>query len=82
MALITYPVGATAAAVAVTVCDDTAIEPDETFTMTLSGAANATISATAGAATGTIVDDDTAVCEVWQQLDPVTNTCIARTFFS
>ena len=82
MVLITYPAGATAAAVAVTVCDDTAIEGDETFTVTLSAAANATISATAGAATGVIVDDDTVVCAVWQQLDPVTNTCIARTFFS
>ena len=81
-ALITYPAGTTAAPFTVTVCDDTAIEPDETFTVTLSGAANATISATAGAATGIIVDDDTAVCAVWQQLDPVTNTCIARTFFS
>ena len=82
MVLITYPPGATTAEVAVTVCDDTATEPDETFTMTLSGAANATVSATAGVGEGVIVDDDAVVCEVYQQLDPVTNLCVMRTFFS
>ena len=82
MVLITYPPGATTAAVAVTVCDDTATEPDETFTMTLSAAANATISATAGVGEGVIADDDAVVCEIWQQLDPVTSLCVMRTFFS
>ena len=82
MVLVTYPAGATTASVAVTVCDDTATEPDETFTMTLSGAANATVSATAGVGEGVIADDDAVVCEVYQQLDPVTNLCVMRTFFS
>ena len=81
-ALVTFAAGVTTATFTVTVCDDTAIEPDETFTVTLSGAANATVSATAGTAMGVIVDDDTAVCAIWQQYDPATNTCIARTFFS
>ena len=81
-ALITYPAGATTASFAVAVCDDTAAESDETFTVTLSAAANATINATASAAVGTIVDDDTVVCAIWQQHDPVTNACVPRTFFS
>ena len=41
--------------------EDTTEEPDETFTVTLSGATNATISATDETATGTITDDDAAV---------------------
>ena len=41
--------------------EDTTDEDDETFTVTLSSASNATISATASMATGTITDDDAAV---------------------
>src|SRR5438132_1698849 len=41
----------------VLVCADTAFEPDETFTVTLSGATNATIAKAVG--TGTIQNDDT-----------------------
>ena len=83
-ALITYPPGTKSASFVVTVCDDTAVEVNETFTVTLSAATNALIGAAVGTATGTIFDDDISVpvCEVWQQLDLVTNTCIARTFFS
>src|SRR5438309_1064106 len=43
--------------VTVLVCADTAFEPDETFTVTLSGATNATIAKPVG--TGTIQNDDT-----------------------
>src|SRR5438309_442404 len=43
--------------VTVLVCADTAFEPDETFTVTLSGATNATIAKAVG--TGTIQNDDT-----------------------
>ena len=59
--LITYPPGTGSASFEVTVCDDTASESDETFTVTLSAVANATINATYGTATGTIVDDDRIV---------------------
>ena len=41
--------------------EDTTDEDDETFTVTLSSATNATISATASMATGTITDDDAAM---------------------
>ena len=41
--------------------EDTTEEPDETFTVTLSSASNATISATDATATGTITDDDAVV---------------------
>ena len=43
----------------VAVCDDTAVEGDETFAVTLRSPANATVSSTAGSAVGTILDDDT-----------------------
>jgi uncharacterized repeat protein (TIGR01451 family) len=50
------PMGSTSATVAVPVVGDTAVEPDETFTMNLSNAANATIAD--AQATGTILNDD------------------------
>ena len=40
--------------------EDTLDEPDETFTVTLSGPTNATLSTTNATAKGTIVDDDSA----------------------
>ena len=48
--------GSLEATINVSVLDDTVDEPDETFTLTLSNAVNASISE--GVATGTIVDDD------------------------
>lgn len=56
----TIAAGATTATFSVPVCSDTTYEANETFTVTLSGSANATISAAASAATGTITNDDTA----------------------
>lgn len=51
---------------------DTKSEPDETFTVKLSGASNATISPTQGIATGTIQNDDDAapVVQSIVRLDP------------
>jgi hypothetical protein len=55
---LTFAAGATAATATVSVVGDTAVEPDETLTVTLSNAAGAVIAD--GQATGTIVDDDQA----------------------
>lgn len=49
----------TAQGVAVTVNGDTAVEPNETFSVGLSGASNATIARATG--TGTILNDDAVV---------------------
>ena len=46
--------------VTVPIANDGSHEPEETFTVTLSAAVNATISAPGGTATGTIEDDDEA----------------------
>src|SRR5207247_1783370 len=54
---LTFAPGETSKPVTVLVCADTAFEPDETFTVTLSGATNATIAKPVG--TGTIQNDDT-----------------------
>ncbi len=59
---VTFAANTTTATFTVTVCDDTAAEPDETFSVTLSGPSGATISSTAGTATGTIVDNDRPPC--------------------
>ena len=56
---LTFPPGTTTQSVAVTVNGDTTVEPDETFTLNLSGATNASIAR--AAATGTIVNDDAVV---------------------
>ena len=58
-ATITFAPGQRSKSVAVSVVSDLAIEQDETFTVTLSNALNATIAN--GTATGTIRNDDTAV---------------------
>jgi len=55
---VTFKAGETTKTVAVAVVGDTAFEPDETFTVTLSSPVNATL-ATASA-TGTITNDDTS----------------------
>ena len=51
-----FPVGTTTQTVTVPVCGDTAVEPDETFFVNLSGATNATIADNQGQ--GTITNDD------------------------
>jgi hypothetical protein len=56
---VTFPPGETARSIAVGVVSDTAVEPNETLTVTLSAPVNATLGR--GAATGTITNDDTAV---------------------
>jgi hypothetical protein len=55
---LTFAPGTTSERVNVTVNGDTDVEPDETFTLTLSAAANATLGKAVG--TGTIRNDDTA----------------------
>jgi hypothetical protein len=53
---LTFAPGVTAQSISVPVTGDTAVEPDETFVVTLSNAVNATIAK--GAGTGTILNDD------------------------
>ncbi|QDS17944.1 autotransporter domain-containing protein [Xanthomonas arboricola] len=56
---LTFAPGVTAQGVAITVNGDTAVEPNETFSVGLSGASNASIARATG--TGTIVNDDVVV---------------------
>ncbi|OQP77188.1 hemagglutinin [Xanthomonas phaseoli pv. syngonii LMG 9055] len=56
---LSFAPGVTAQGVAVTVNGDTAVEPNETFSVGLSGASNATIASATG--TGTILNDDAVV---------------------
>ncbi|MBB2758828.1 UNVERIFIED_ORG: uncharacterized protein YhjY with autotransporter beta-barrel domain [Xanthomonas campestris] len=56
---LTFAPGITAQGVAITVNGDTAVEPNETFSVGLSGASNASIARATG--TGTIVNDDVVV---------------------
>ncbi|MFO3706358.1 putative Ig domain-containing protein [Xanthomonas codiaei] len=56
---LTFAPGTTAQGVAVSVNGDTAVEPNETFSVGLSGASNATIARATG--TGTINNDDAVV---------------------
>ncbi len=56
---LTFAPGVTAQGVAITVNGDTAVEPNETFSVGLSGASNASIARATG--TGTIVNDDLVV---------------------
>jgi hypothetical protein len=55
---LTFVAGQTTRTIAVVVNGDTTVEPNETFTVTLSGASGATIARAAGA--GTITNDDAA----------------------
>ena len=57
---LTFAAGDTSRTITVSVTGDTTDEPDETVAVTLSGASNATVSATSGTGTGTITDDDDA----------------------
>ncbi|MCC4596163.1 putative Ig domain-containing protein [Xanthomonas campestris pv. phormiicola] len=56
---LTFAPGVTAQGVAITVNGDTAVEPNETFSVGLSGASNASIATATG--TGTILNDDAVV---------------------
>lgn len=56
---LTFAPGTTSQGVAVTINGDTTVEPDETFSLNLSGASNATIAR--ASATGTILNDDAVV---------------------
>jgi hypothetical protein len=56
---LTFVPGEQSKTIAILVSGDTAVEPDETFTVGLSGASGATIGT--GSATGTIVNDDVVV---------------------
>jgi hypothetical protein len=55
---LTFAPGQASRSVVISVLGDAAVEPDETFTVTLSSPVNATF--TRATATGTIVDDDTS----------------------
>ncbi|MDB5465779.1 MAG: exsH, partial [Phenylobacterium sp.] len=55
---VTFAAGETSKVITVNVVGDTTVEPDETFTVTLSGASGATLGTST--ATGTITNDDTA----------------------
>ena len=57
--MLTFAPGTTAQGVAITVNGDTAVEPNETFAVDLSGASNAGIARATG--TGTITNDDAVV---------------------
>ena len=74
--IVTFAAGVTSQVITVNVQGDTVVEPDETFTVTLSGATNATI--TTATATGTILNDDTPPVERDRQqitsLDNLTTT--------
>ena len=56
---VTIPAGALTGNLPVTINGDTTVEPDETFTVTVASATNATLGATT--ATGTIINDDVFV---------------------
>ncbi len=56
---VTVPAGEASAEVAVAVIGDSAVEVDETVTVVLTGAVNASVSTVAGTATGVITNDDT-----------------------
>jgi len=71
---LTIAAGSTSASFTVTVNGDTTPEADETFTVTLSGATNATIAR--ATATGTIADDDVSVV-VGLDSRPDNQTCVA-----
>jgi hypothetical protein len=59
---VSFAADAATAIITVNVAGDTTVEPDEGFTVTLSGASGATI--TTATATGTILNDDTAPAAV------------------
>jgi len=66
---ITFAPGVTSMLITIGVVGDTAVEPDESFTVTLSNPTNATISTATG--TGTILNDDSA-------LSPVVTTDLSK----
>ena len=66
---LTFAAGTTSRTFSVLVRGDTVNEPNETVVVTLSSPTNATISATAGSATGTITDDDGAPTSITLTVD-------------
>ena len=66
---LTFAAGTTSRTFSVLVTGDTVNEPNETVVVTLSSPTNATISATAGSATGTITDDDGAPTSITLTVD-------------
>ena len=69
-ATVTVLAGSTSTNLSVTVVDDSVDERDETFTVTLSGPANATLAN--ATATGTIRDDDPSTVSISSGASPVT----------
>ena len=61
---LTIPAGTTTGTIAVPTANDTIDEDDETFRLTLSSPANATLAPADATATGTITDDDDATLSV------------------
>jgi hypothetical protein len=72
----TIPAGETSVAVSVDVLGDTVDEFDETFTVELSNAANATIGDTE--ATGTIVDDEATVSSITVKAKKTAKKVVAK----
>ena len=62
--MLTIPAGATTGTIAVPTANDTVDEDDETFRLTLSSPANATLAPADATATGTITDNDDAALSV------------------
>ena len=62
--MLTIPAGATTGTIAVPTANDTIDEDDETFRLTLSSPANATLAPADATATGTITDNDDAALSV------------------
>jgi|GEM_PF-2484317 len=59
--MVTFPAGTTSQKISIPVTGDTQVEANETFTVTLGRAQNATVSSVAGTATVTLTNDDQPV---------------------
>ena len=75
---LTFNAGETSKTVSVTINGDTVVEPDETFTVTLSSPTNATIAT--GSATGTILNDDVGCGQPSNTPVGMTLTCQCDSF--
>jgi len=58
---VTFPAGVTSQKISIAVSGDTQVEANETFSVTLGRAQNATVSSAAGSATVTLINDDQPV---------------------
>ncbi|MYH06734.1 MAG: hypothetical protein F4194_09805, partial [Acidimicrobiia bacterium] len=70
---VTIAAGSTTATVTVNTTEDVIDEPEETFVVQLTSPTNATVSGTAGEATGTITDDDVAPTAITLTVDADTS---------